>query len=91
MLAHTISQRRRNYRTYSTAVAKRRGSSDFCVTQFKIKCIQYTAMEIQPISVFKSLNLTPVAVRNEVYIQSAVCCLTLLHLLLRSRVSNRFE
>jgi hypothetical protein len=45
-------------------------------------CIQYIAMEIQLISVFKTLNLTLVAVRCEVYIQSAVCCLTLLQLLL---------
>ena len=76
---------------YSVAVTKHRGSSDFCFTQFKIECIQYTAMEIQPISVFKSLNITLVAMWSEVYIQSAECCWTLLHLLLWSRVSNCFE
>ena len=61
-------------RMYRSAVAQRRGSSDFCVTLFKIKCIQHTAMEIQPISVFKSLNLTLVAVWRKVYIKSAVYC-----------------
>ena len=79
MLAHTISQRRRNCRMYSIYFVKHRGYSYFFVTQYKIKRIQYLAMEIQPTSVSKTSlwSLCEVILHK-----SAVCCLTLLHRLL---------